>query len=136
MKNRNFKGVWIPKEVYLDNNLSWTEKILLVEIDSLDNEEGCFASNNYFSDFIGISPTSISTCISKLVKLGYIKNTGFNGRTRTLVSLLKYQKPSFEKSEGRLMKNHKHINTDSNSSTVVTVIVKVIVIIIIIIIHV
>ena len=34
---RDFKGVWIPKEFYLNRDLSWAEKILLFEIDSLDN---------------------------------------------------------------------------------------------------
>jgi hypothetical protein len=43
--NRDFKGVWIPKDVWLDHNLTWMEKLLLVEIDSLDAEKGCFASN-------------------------------------------------------------------------------------------
>ena len=49
--NRDFKGVWIPKDVWLDHNLSWMEKLLLVEIDSLDAEKGCFASNGYFGEF-------------------------------------------------------------------------------------
>ena len=52
---RDFKGVWIPKEIWLDNNLSIMEKIFLVEIDSLDNENGCYASNKYFAEFFGIS---------------------------------------------------------------------------------
>ena len=43
---RDFKGVWIPKEVWLDTRLSMIEKGILVEIDSLDfSESGCFASN-------------------------------------------------------------------------------------------
>ena len=60
-KDRNFLGIWIPKNVYLNNKLSWLEKILLVEIESLDNERGCFASNDYFADFLGVTKTTIST---------------------------------------------------------------------------
>ena len=44
---RDFKGVWIPKRVFLDERLNAIEKIILIEIDSLDAEdsEGCYARN-------------------------------------------------------------------------------------------
>lgn len=38
--NRDFKGVWIPKEIWLSTELTLQEKVMLVEIDSLDNEDG------------------------------------------------------------------------------------------------
>ena len=82
MFTRDFKGVWIPKEIYLNKELSWTDKILLLEIDSLDNEDGCFASNAYFSELLGISQINVSKSISKLKKLGYIRQESFDGRTR------------------------------------------------------
>jgi len=50
-QDRDFKGIWIPKEVWLADELNYIQKLLLVEIDSLDNEKGCFASNDYFADF-------------------------------------------------------------------------------------
>lgn len=87
--NRDFKGVWIPREVYLDNRLNALDKIILVEIDSLDNgEEGCFASNKYLADFCQCSQTKVSNSISKLIKCGYIETVGFDGRTRNLKSRL------------------------------------------------
>jgi hypothetical protein len=49
--------------------------VFLVEIGSLDNEKGCFASNDYFSEFFGISKTRVSIVINNLVKKGYIKST-------------------------------------------------------------
>ena len=70
--NRDFKGVWIPKDIWLDHNLSWMEKLLLVEIDSLDAEKGCFASNGYFGEFFNLSPSRISEMVSSLVSKGYI----------------------------------------------------------------
>lgn len=85
-KERDFKGIWIPKELYLDENLNWTEKILLVEIDSLDNEEGCYASNKYFAKFLSKSKVYISNCISKLKEDGYIYQESFDGRKRVLKS--------------------------------------------------
>lgn len=105
--NRAFKGVWIPKEIYLDNRLSWSEKILIVEIDSLDRGEGCFAGNEYLSKFIGINTTSISTSISKLVKLGFCKRS-FVKHKRYLYSNIKGY---YENIDERFMENHKDNNT-------------------------
>lgn len=88
-QDRNFRGIWIPKEIYLNKDLNWTEKILLIEISSLDNKNGCFASNAYFSEFIGITETNISKHISKLKRFGYIEQESFDGHTRILRSNLR-----------------------------------------------
>ena len=43
---RQFKGVWIPAEVWLDRSLSITEKVMMVEIGSLqDPVRGCYATH-------------------------------------------------------------------------------------------
>lgn len=73
--NRDFKGIWIPREIWLSEDLSMTEKVLLVEIDSLDNESGCFASNEYFAKFLKISKDRVSRLISGLCKKGYLTST-------------------------------------------------------------
>ena len=71
---RDFKGIWIPKEIWLDSNLTWSEKMLLVEIDSLATlEKGCFATNEYLSDFFNLSKDRISKLISSLKSKGYIE---------------------------------------------------------------
>lgn len=73
--SRDFKGVWIPKEVWLDTDLNALDKIILVEIDSLDSEErGCFASNKYLAEFCQCSESKVSRSISKLTKFGYVIN--------------------------------------------------------------
>lgn len=77
---RSFKGVWLPKEIYLHEGLSWTQKILLVEIDSLDGNEHCFASNAYFANFLKCDAMYISQCISKLTELGLITSENQHGR--------------------------------------------------------
>lgn len=69
---RDFKGIWIPKEIWLNRSLSINEKIFLVEIDSLDNQQGCFASNDYFSDFFGLSKNRCSEIIKSLEKKGLL----------------------------------------------------------------
>ena len=74
-QKRDFKGIWIPKEVWLNEELTMQEKIFFVEIDSLDNNEGCFASNAYFSDFFKISKTRVSIVIQSLIAKGFIKST-------------------------------------------------------------
>ena len=73
--NRSFKGVWIPKEIWCNKELNITERCFLTEIDSLDNDEGCFASNNYFADFFGLSKSRCSEIINKLEEKGLIKIT-------------------------------------------------------------
>jgi hypothetical protein len=72
---RDFKGVWIPKEIWLDEELSIMEKMLLVEVDSLCGEKGCWATNNYLAQFLHISKDRVSKLISGLVKKNYLEIT-------------------------------------------------------------
>lgn len=98
-ENRDFKGVWISKEVWLDTRLSAIEKIILTEIDSLDSgERGCWASNKYIADFCQCSERTVSSAISKLIKLGYLYVQSFDGRQRELKS--KFTKPIIIVEEG------------------------------------
>ena len=86
---RDFKGVWIPKEVWLDTRLSALEKVILTEIDSLDSSErGCFASNEHIAKFCQCSESKVSKAISKLIELGYLYLQSFDGRKRELKSRL------------------------------------------------
>ena len=85
-QNRDFKGVWIPKAIWLNPELSITEKCLLVEIDSLDNDDakGCFASNEYLAGFIGLSAGRVANMVSDLRKRGFVTQVFFDGRNRGL----------------------------------------------------
>ena len=103
--NRDFKGVWIPKEIWLDKELNALDKIILTEIDSLDKgDDGCYASNQYIADFCQCSVSKVSTSISKLIKLNYLYVEKFDGRVRILKSRLsnfnrqvfKNYKPDYE----------------------------------------
>lgn len=73
-QKRDFKGIWIPAEIWL-SDLPVMEKLFLVEIDSLDNKDGCFASNKYFSEFFKISKGRCSQIIKSLEKKKYITIT-------------------------------------------------------------
>lgn len=86
-QERDFKGIWIPKEIWLDDRLSALEKVIFVEIDSLDkSERGCWASNEYFAGFCQCSVRTVSAAIKKLTDLGYIFLQSFDGRKRELRS--------------------------------------------------
>jgi hypothetical protein len=69
---RDFKGVWIPKNIWLNTELSWMEKLFLVEIDSLDNDKHCFASNSYFAKFFNLSKPRCTQVIKALESKGYL----------------------------------------------------------------
>lgn len=72
-EERKFKGIWIPREIWLSEELTLQEKVLLVEIDSLEDEEkGCYASNNYFARFFKLSNRRIAQIIASLKEKGYL----------------------------------------------------------------
>lgn len=85
---RKFNGIWIPASLWLAQGLSPNLRVLLVEIDSLDNgERGCFASNAYFANFLHVSESQASRLVNKLVKMGLvslelIKSKGRNNERR------------------------------------------------------
>lgn len=115
---RDFKGVWIPKRVFLDERLNAIEKIILIEIDSLDVEdsEGCYASNEYLANFCKCSMTKVSTSISKLIKLGYLYVSKNDGRKRYLKSRLSNsESQDFKKSEPDLPEMKESNNSEEYS---------------------
>lgn len=73
VNERVFDGIWFPRELYLNPDLSWTEKILLIEINSLDKpDRGCYSSSGRFAAFLQKSEGTIDNLISKLKKEGYL----------------------------------------------------------------
>jgi len=90
-------GVWFPIEVWNSSSLSFIEKGLIVEIHSLDNEDNCFAGNEYFAKFFNCSAATIKRCLAKLRKDGWIEDVKNDGRKRYLKSLLYNKLPDLEK---------------------------------------
>jgi len=106
---RKFKGIWIPAQVWESKELTLQEKVFFVEVDSLDNERGCYANNTYFAKFFGLSTTRVSLVIGSLIKKGYVTSTILQseGNKRILkTSLTKVKDPHQQKL--------KHNNTVSN----------------------
>lgn len=97
-QQRDFKGIWIPAEIWLNKSLSFFEVILLAEIDSLAKDEGCSASNAYFAEFLGVSETYVSKAISSLARKGLVYQSAFNGRNRILKTNLHNSKADLNKS--------------------------------------
>jgi hypothetical protein len=117
-ENRDFKGVWIPKEIWLNTELSIIEKVLLVEIDSLDNSErGCFASNEYLASFVQLSEGRVANIISDLKKRKFIIQVFFDGRNRGLriskseSSFNENVKPDLTKTGKQTTRKREHNNT-------------------------
>lgn len=115
--NRDFKGVWIPKEVWLDTRLNALDKVILMEIDSLDQgEKGCYASNEHLANFCQCSKTKVSTAISKLIECGYLYIQNFDGRKRELKSRLSNFERQNIKNCNADIQNLKESNTYSNTN--------------------
>jgi hypothetical protein len=83
-ENRNFTGIWIPAILWLNEDLEIIEKVMLIEIESLDKDFGCVASNSYFATFFKRKPNRISQIIKKLFDLGYLNISYSNDNKRTI----------------------------------------------------
>jgi len=87
-QKRDFKGVWIPKEIWLSPDLKAPEKMLWAEINSLDNEFGCVADNDHFEKVLNLKVTQIREYIKRLKDMDMIEvdlNKVKNSRTIRIV---------------------------------------------------
>jgi DNA-binding transcriptional ArsR family regulator len=122
--DRAFRGIWFPAEVYEDERLNWTDRVLLMEINSLDNDRGCFASNDYFAKFLRVSDRTVRESLARLRDLGLVTQESFDGRERVLHTTMRYgsgQTGSLV--PGRPEENFHHNNTVNNPSNIPPVVV-------------
>lgn len=74
MKKIELDGVWIPKEILLNEELNDKEKIVLSIVLCLSSELGyCFAGNRYLSNVLGVTINRVSKIISSLKDKGFIE---------------------------------------------------------------
>lgn len=93
MDERVVKGLWIPIEIWKDPELSWNERVLLIEIDSFTSKDrDCFISDEHIADLLGTSVRNASRMVSNLIQKGYIERSRYDGRQRFLRSLIRYDK--------------------------------------------
>ena len=120
--DRGFKGVWIPASVWLSEDLSLQEKVFLVEIDSLDNEYGCFANNKHFSKFFGLSERRAQQVISQLKEKGYI-SVEFKTQNKQIVQrIIRIKRPPYPGEENftpsRNFLHHPHEESFTHNNTI------------------
>ncbi|UCF13215.1 MAG: helix-turn-helix domain-containing protein [Thermoplasmatales archaeon] len=103
----------------MSKELTLHEKIFYVEIDSLDNEKGCFASNGYFSDFFGITKQRCSQIINSLIEKNFLtvsyEINGKEVKKRILRVSNKFDRVS-RKVDGGYQENVKGNNTYINNT--------------------
>jgi hypothetical protein len=136
MSNREFKGVWIPRDLYLNDELSWTDKLIIIEIDCFSrNGMPCFISNEHLCNHLKVSASTIEKSLKKTEDLGYISRSheviqGHNRRILRMVTVLNDEsnpskttvttrkkvrsQPSKTTAESR--KKVRHNNTSMNTS--------------------
>ena len=89
-EDRGFEGVYIPSELWLDKDIPALEKMIFVEIRSLDNENGCYASNQHFKEMFGITERQVQRIVSSLKNRKFISLESFDGRKRVLRAIKEY----------------------------------------------
>ncbi len=87
---RDFKGVWIPKEIFLHPELSAIEILVWTEINSLYSEDvgGCYATNEYLADFFQLKDRRLREIIYTLRNCGLIEDVSFDGRRRVIKAIM------------------------------------------------
>lgn len=89
---RKTKGIWIPIEVWEARDLSWNEKVLLMEVDSYTSVGNpCFISDEYIAELLGVGTSRAGQLVSSLVKKGYLRRAGFDGRRRFIETTIAFQ---------------------------------------------
>lgn len=85
---RQFKGIWIPADIWLSEELTIIDKFLLADIDSFTgNGKQFYKSNETIAKELFVSMKSISRSVKRLAELGLIEVSG-NTRRRILTSNL------------------------------------------------
>jgi hypothetical protein len=99
---RRFKGIWIPKEIWLHPQLTPMQKLLIAEVDSLSTDESpCFANDEYFAQFFSVSVHRVQNLLSELRALKVLESCGVDSQKRRLLRVkatLKKEETPFPKS--------------------------------------
>ena len=89
---RKIKGIWIPIEIWEARDLSWNEKVLLMEVDSFTSVgDPCYFSDEYIAELLGVGASRAGQLVSSLVNKGYLRRAGFDGRHRFIETTLAFQ---------------------------------------------
>ncbi len=78
---KEYTGVWIPAEVMECDELEPLDKLVYGEIASFRE---CYGSNAWLAKRVKRSVRTVIDSVNKLVELGFVEKSGFDGRFRTL----------------------------------------------------
>lgn len=118
---RIVKGIWFPIEIWEAEDLTWNEKVLLMEIDSYTARgKDCFISDEYIAELLKVSVRSAATMVSNLIQKGYIKKTRFDGRKRYIESTIAEQLCKFCRADMQILQNTniQLLNEEDKSSSI------------------
>lgn len=117
------KFITVSIEIMHDKNLNQSQKFILAEIEQLSQlDDGCFASNQHFSDLIGITKENVSRNINELEKLGYIDieiKKGSRNHTR-IITLTTLVRPPYQNSKTPLSKQQETKENIQSNKTINT----------------
>jgi hypothetical protein len=72
IKNNYARSLVVPLDLLQDQDLSQSQKLVLSLIIQLDNDMGCYATNDYLAGFLGISGRQIQKHIKSLIENHYL----------------------------------------------------------------
>lgn len=86
--NPKFRGVWVPADIWsqvIRKELNPTDLMVLMLVDSLVGERnGCTATNAYMAEELGYSKQRISKVITKLKRMGLVRDVNEGDDPRVL----------------------------------------------------
>jgi hypothetical protein len=91
-----FVGIFIPRDLWLRPDLSVTEKVLAGVVDALDRGDGCWASNAYLANTVGVGERQIRDYLARLEEANVLRRWSQDGNRRISST---YSKPSNKSSE-------------------------------------
>jgi hypothetical protein len=97
--SRDFKGVWVPREIFLNRNINALEKFLWTEIYWLNDRSkgGCFATNEYLCKVLDVKERRLQEMLANLKNLSLIEYISFDGRRRIIRAIIPNEEiPDYE----------------------------------------
>ena len=82
--DEQFTGVFIPANIFLNDDLTSIEKVFWALIQSLAENQGCSASNKYLGKRMGRNPIWASKTVAKFKRLGLIEVDISDGYKRVI----------------------------------------------------
>ena len=117
--SRAFRGVWVPASIWLSTEIDAIEKVILIEIDSFDSSNICYASNIHFAVLCGCSESTVKRAITNLIQKGYIVASyekTKKGTVRTLIPRVSVTRAHGSKPLKPTGQIDLRINTDINNN--------------------